>query len=98
MNVRMLMTRGAGFFISADGYAVTNRHVVEGRDTAEIKADVAGPAECSRVRGRSRRYWDLAEEIAGTPAMTAEGIEIKRRLARYKNEIVAFDIEGMITD
>jgi serine protease Do len=36
---QMLMSQGSGFFISADGYAVTNGHVVEGSDTAEIKTD-----------------------------------------------------------
>jgi serine protease Do len=28
---------GSGFFVSPDGYAVTNNHVVEGGDTAEIR-------------------------------------------------------------
>jgi serine protease Do len=32
-------TQGSGFFITADGYAVTNRHVVESAKTAEIKTD-----------------------------------------------------------
>jgi serine protease Do len=32
-------TQGSGFFITADGYAVTNRHVVENSKTAEIKTD-----------------------------------------------------------
>ena len=30
-------TMGSGFFISADGYGVTDSHVVEGNDTAEIR-------------------------------------------------------------
>ena len=32
-------TQGSGFFITADGYAVTNRRVVENDRTAEIKTD-----------------------------------------------------------
>jgi serine protease Do len=30
---------GSGFFVTADGYAVTNNHVIEGSETAEIIAD-----------------------------------------------------------
>jgi serine protease Do len=33
------MAQGSGFFISADGYAVTNNHVVEHGKTIEIKTD-----------------------------------------------------------
>jgi serine protease Do len=36
---RMLTSLGSGFFISADGYAVTNNHVVEGSDVVEIQTD-----------------------------------------------------------
>jgi serine protease Do len=31
--------QGSGFFISADGYAVTNYHVVDGADTVEVTTD-----------------------------------------------------------
>jgi serine protease Do len=34
-----LTTQGSGFFVSADGYAVTNNHVIEGNETAEIQTD-----------------------------------------------------------
>src|SRR5215831_10731932 len=36
---RTVTTQGSGFFISADGYAVTNNHVVEGSEKAEIQTD-----------------------------------------------------------
>jgi serine protease Do len=36
---RVLTTQGSGFFISADGYAVTNNHVVDGNGSIEIQAD-----------------------------------------------------------
>jgi serine protease Do len=45
-----LVSQGSGFFISADGYAVTNRHVVEGNETAEVKTD-DGRSFTARVIG-----------------------------------------------
>jgi len=36
---RFSMSQGSGFFISADGYAVTNNHVVERGQTVEIRTD-----------------------------------------------------------
>jgi serine protease Do len=38
-DLPQVTTQGSGFFITADGYAVTNRHVVESEKTAEIKTD-----------------------------------------------------------
>jgi serine protease Do len=36
---RTVTTQGSGFFISADGYAVTNNHVIEGSETAKLQTD-----------------------------------------------------------
>jgi serine protease Do len=36
---RFSLSQGSGFFISADGYAVTNNHVVERGQTVDIKTD-----------------------------------------------------------
>jgi serine protease Do len=48
---RNILTRqGSGFFISADGYAVTNTHVVEGSDTAEVRTD-DGKVHAAKVVG-----------------------------------------------
>jgi len=36
---RLVTTQGSGFFISADGYAVTNNHVVDGGSTVHVETD-----------------------------------------------------------
>ncbi len=45
-----MMGQGSGFFISADGYAVTNNHVVEGADKVEVTTD-AGKTYTAKVVG-----------------------------------------------
>lgn len=52
------MGQGSGFFISADGYAVTNNHVVEGADKVEVTTD-AGKTYTAKVIGTDPRT-DLA--------------------------------------
>ena len=49
---------GSGFFISADGYAVTNNHVVSGADKVEVKTD-DGNTYAAKVIGTDPRT-DLA--------------------------------------
>ena len=55
---RGMMGQGSGFFISADGYAVTNNHVVEGADKVEVTTD-AGKTYTAKVIGTDLRT-DLA--------------------------------------
>jgi serine protease Do len=67
-------TMGSGFFISADGYGVTDSHIVEGNDTAEIRtsddktyqAKVVGKDSVSgialiKVDGRDFHYVKFAD-------------------------------------
>jgi serine protease Do len=50
--------QGSGFFISADGYAVTNNHVVEKAETVQVTAD-DGKTYSAKVIGTDQRS-DLA--------------------------------------
>ena len=52
------MGQGSGFFISSNGFAVTNNHVVEGADKVEVTTD-AGKTYTAKVVGRDPRT-DLA--------------------------------------
>ena len=66
---RAMMGQGSGFFISPDGYAVTNNHVVEGADKVEVTTD-AGKTYTAKVIGTDPRT-DLAlikvEDGSGFP-------------------------------
>jgi serine protease Do len=50
----VMMGQGSGFFISPDGYAVTNNHVVDGADKVEVTTD-AGKTYAAKVIGTDRR-------------------------------------------
>jgi serine protease Do len=49
-----MMGQGSGFFISPDGYAVTNNHVVEGAEKVEVTTD-AGKTYSAKVIGTDPR-------------------------------------------
>ena len=49
-----VMGQGSGFFISSDGYAVTNNHVVEGAEKVEVTTD-AGKTYTAKVIGTDPR-------------------------------------------
>src|SRR4029077_18144216 len=53
-----MLGQGSGFFISSDGYAVTNNHVVDGADKFEVTTD-AGKTYTAKVIGADART-DLA--------------------------------------
>jgi serine protease Do len=54
----VMMGQGSGFFISPDGYAVTNNHVVDGADKVEVTTD-GGKTYTAKVIGTDPRT-DLA--------------------------------------
>jgi serine protease Do len=54
----IMMGQGSGFFISSDGYAVTNNHVVDGADKVEVTTD-DGKTYSAKVIGTDART-DLA--------------------------------------
>jgi serine protease Do len=49
-----MMGQGSGFFITSDGYAVTNNHVVDGADKVEVTTD-AGKTYTAKVIGTDPR-------------------------------------------
>jgi len=51
---RLVTGQGSGFFITADGYAVTNNHVVDKADTVEIATD-DGKTYSAKVIGSDAR-------------------------------------------
>jgi serine protease Do len=51
---RAVTGQGSGFFISADGYAVTNNHVVDGADKVEVTTD-DGKTYSAKVIGADAR-------------------------------------------
>ena len=55
---RAMTGQGSGFFISADGFAVTNNHVVDGADKVEVTTD-DGKTYTAKVIGNDPRT-DLA--------------------------------------
>jgi serine protease Do len=50
----VMMGQGSGFFISSDGYAVTNNHVVDGADKVEVTTD-DGKTYTAKVIGTDAR-------------------------------------------
>jgi serine protease Do len=77
---RKLMTRqGSGFFISADGYVVTNGHVVENANTAEITTD-GGKIYSAKVIGSDSRTDIALIKVEGTGFPFVEFAEASPRV------------------
>ena len=72
---RTITGQGSGFFISADGYAVTNYHVVDHAKTVEIQTD-DGKTYSAKVVGSDQNVekihgtWLIVSSAAATPALS----------------------------
>ena len=87
-NRNFTMGQGSGFFISADGYAITNNHVVEGTDEIEVLLADGRTRLKAKVVGADPET-DLAVlkvERDGLPAITfgsPESVRIGQPLLPY---------------
>ena len=61
---RGMTGQGSGFFISADGFAVTNNHVVDGADKVEVTAD-DGKTYTAKVIGTDPAHRPRADQGRG---------------------------------
>src|SRR5258705_4365350 len=77
-----MMGQGSGFFISSDGYAVTNNHVVEGADKVEITTD-AGKIYTANVIGTDPRTDVALIKVDGTNFPFAKLSEGKARIGDW---------------
>jgi serine protease Do len=77
-----MMGQGSGFFISSDGYAVTNNHVVEGADKVEITTD-AGKIYTAKVIGTDPRTDVALIKVDGTNFPFAKLSEGKARIGDW---------------
>src|SRR6267143_5874016 len=80
-----MMGQGSGFFISSDGFAVTNNHVVDGANKVEVTTDT-GKTYTAKVIGTDPRT-DVAlikvEGNSGGPAFNMQGEVVGVNTAIY---------------
>ncbi|MFN5672615.1 trypsin-like peptidase domain-containing protein, partial [Bradyrhizobium sp.] len=97
--------QGSGFFISADGYAVTNNHVVDGADKVEVTTD-DGKTFSAKVIGTDPRLGvgELGKLEVGA-ALDLDQREIRARIGadHLGGESLAvvgrdFDLVGAVDD
>src|SRR5450755_1452932 len=77
-----MMGQGSGFFISSDGYAVTNNHVVEGAEKVEVTTD-AGKTYAAKVIGTDSRTDVALIKVVGSDFPFAKLSEGKARIGDW---------------
>src|SRR5882724_5195233 len=78
-----MMGQGSGFFISSDGYAVTNNHVVEGADKVEVTTDAGKPYTAKVVGTDPRTDLALIKVEGGSDFSFAKLAEGKARIGDW---------------
>ncbi len=90
--------QGSGFFVSADGYAVTNNHVVDGVKTVDVTTD-AGKIYTARVIGADERTDIALIKVDGRSDFAAA--KFAERIPRVGDWVLAvgnpFGLGGTVT-
>ena len=93
-----LVKQGSGFFISADGYAVTNHHVVEGVNSVEVTTD-NGKVYPAKVVGTDERTDVALIKVDGRSDFAM--VRFAERVPRVGNWVLAvgnpFGLGGTVT-
>ena len=93
-----MMGQGSGFFISSDGYAVTNNHVVDGADKVEVTTD-AGKTYTAKVIGTDPRTDVALIKVEGGPDFPV--VKLSDGKARIGDWVLAvgnpFGLGGTVT-
>jgi serine protease Do len=80
---RMITGQGSGFFISADGYAVTNNHVVDGASKVEVTTDDGKTYKASVIGADQRTDVALIKVEGGSNFPFAKLSEAKPRIGDW---------------
>ncbi len=100
---------GSGFFVSSDGYVLTNRHVVEGSDNYEVTThdgetyqaevvsrDIARDLAFLKVDGNGFKSLDLGDSDGLRLGQTT--IAIGYTLGELKNSVSVGVVSGLVRD
>jgi serine protease Do len=96
----LLARQGSGFFISADGYAVTNGHVVEKAKTVDVTTD-SGKAYVAKVVGVDLRSDIALIKVDGGKGVSFPFVKFADKTPRVGDWVLAvgnpFGLGGTVT-
>jgi serine protease Do len=93
-----LIKQGSGFFVSADGYAVTNNHIMAGVSTVEVTTD-SGKVYSAKLVGADERTDVALIKVDGHSDFPT--VKFAERIARVGDWVLAvgnpFGLGGTVT-